>query len=229
MRGSAKLRKGPRREDLFLRALPFVLICLTVCPLAFFALNAQMGVSNANLTDDESRFIQKAAMAGLTEVELGSLAAEKGSTEEVRMLGQRLRIDREALHSEYQKLARKKGVDLPANLDDRHLERVNAAAALNGGEFDRFFLDCVTHMHERELAELDKVRSSTDDDELKLVLNRATLVVKICLATLQELQSAPPETSVVGFRSVKRKREWPESDKAPTAALLRTSGFPHPR
>jgi len=48
------------------------------------------GKQSAGMGDTDSTFVKKAAQGGLAEVELGQLATQKASSEEVKKFGQRI-------------------------------------------------------------------------------------------------------------------------------------------
>src|ERR1700682_3611841 len=57
------------------------------------------------LSSEDSEFMQKAAMGGLLEVELGRLATQKGSSDVVKQFGQRMIDDHSKANQELQQIA----------------------------------------------------------------------------------------------------------------------------
>ena len=64
-------------------------------------------------------FLHNVAEGGLLEVQLGQLAAEKGSSEEVKSLGQRMVDDHTMLNNEMMPIARQMGVMAPKKLNKK--------------------------------------------------------------------------------------------------------------
>src|ERR1700704_5457665 len=64
----------------------------------------------------DATFVMKAAKGGMAEVELGKLAAEKGTSNEVKKFGQRMVDDHGKGGNELQTLAQSKNITLPADI-----------------------------------------------------------------------------------------------------------------
>ena len=63
--------------------------------------------------DTDTTFIQKAAQGGIAKVELGQLAVQKASSEEVRKFGQRMVNDHSKANEQLKQLAEQEHRDLP--------------------------------------------------------------------------------------------------------------------
>ena len=75
--------------------------------------------SMGNLNSHDHDFIMDAAMGGLEEVELGRVAAQKGTSEAVKTFGQRMVDDHSKANEELMTLAQSKGITLPTALDEK--------------------------------------------------------------------------------------------------------------
>src|ERR1700704_562408 len=71
-------------------------------------------------TQTDKRFVKEAATGGLAEVELGKLAAEKGSNEQVKAFGQRMATDHGAANDDLKSLASTKQIPVNSALDTKH-------------------------------------------------------------------------------------------------------------
>jgi putative membrane protein len=97
--------------------------------------------SNASMLDSSDRkFMMEAAMGGMEEVELGRIAAERGTTDAVKQFGQRMVDDHTKANEELMQIASTKGVTLPTTLDDKHKADVAKMSNLSGAEFDRMYI-----------------------------------------------------------------------------------------
>ena len=96
--------------------------------------------STSTLSSSDQKFIMEAATNGLEEVELGKLAAERGSTDAVKQFGQRMVDDHTKANEELTQIASSKGVTPPTTLDDKHRADVTKMSQLSGADFDRAYL-----------------------------------------------------------------------------------------
>ncbi len=77
--------------------------------------SAQVG-SSGQLSSADREFVRKAAEGGLAEVELGQLATEKASSQDVKQFGQRMVSDHSQANTQLKEIAAQKGVTLPMSL-----------------------------------------------------------------------------------------------------------------
>jgi predicted outer membrane protein len=66
------------------------------------------------VASDDKNFVLKAAEAGMAEVEMGQLALQQASNEEVKRFAQRMVDDHSKANTELMQLAQSKGITLPA-------------------------------------------------------------------------------------------------------------------
>jgi len=65
----------------------------------------------------DKKFVRDAAQGGMAEVELGKLATEKASSDDVKKFGQRMVDDHSKANEELKQVANSEGVQLPAKLN----------------------------------------------------------------------------------------------------------------
>ncbi len=66
---------------------------------------------------DDKKFVKDAAVEGMTEVELGKLATQKGSSDAVKQFGQKLVDDHSKADDQLKQIASKENIDIPDSLD----------------------------------------------------------------------------------------------------------------
>src|SRR5215470_7322364 len=118
-------------------------------------------------------------MGGLQEVELGHVAAQKGTSDAVKQFGQRMVDDHSKANSELMTLASSKGVTLPTALDEKHQKEVTKLTAMSGAEFDRTYSKMMLSDHTKDVAEFEKQSTKAADPDLKAFAAKT-------LPTLQE-------------------------------------------
>jgi putative membrane protein len=145
--------------------------------------SADHGMSSAQgmgvmVGKSDEQFITKAAQGGMMEVEVGRLAQEKGSTNEVKEFGRKLEQDHTKANDELKKLAASKNVQLPADMGAEKAA-VDKIRGLSGDQFDKAFLKMAVRDHKKDVNEFQKQTTRSMDSDVK---NFATTT----LPTLQE-------------------------------------------
>ena len=135
--------------------------------------------SMSNLASHDRDFIMDAAIGGLEEVELGQIAAQKGTSEAVKQFGQRMVDDHSKANTELMTLAQSKGITLPTALDEKHQKDVTKLSALSGAEFDRAYSKMMLSDHTKDVSEFEKQSTKGTDPDLKAFAAKT-------LPTLQE-------------------------------------------
>lgn len=115
----------------------------------------------------DRRFMTEAAQGGMAEVELGRIAAERASNEEVKRFGQRMVDDHTKANQELMQLAQSKGVALPTEMDSSHRSMRDRLGKLSGAEFDREYMRGQVKDHEKTVALFEREAQQGKDAEAK--------------------------------------------------------------
>jgi putative membrane protein len=160
----------------------------------FAALSTQVIAQNGS---SDMRFAREAAIGGMTEVELGKLAVQKGSSDRVKQFGQRIVNDHTKAGDDLKGIAAKDDFSLPSDLDADHKATVDRLSKMSGTEFDRAFINDMVKDHETDIAEFEKeVKSGTNPDLKSWASNT--------LPTLRDhLRRAKDDQSALGLTSSK--------------------------
>lgn len=132
---------------------------------------------------DDKKFAKDAALGGLTEVELGKLAAQKASNDAVKQFGQRMVDDHSKANDQLKQIASKSNIEVPASLDSKHQSRVDKLAKLSGPAFDKAYVKDQLKDHERDVDDFKSEAQSGSDANVKQFAMET-------LPTLQEHLSA---------------------------------------
>ena len=117
-------------------------------------------------TSDET-FMVKAAIAGMEEVELGKLAVEKASSDEVKKFGQRMVDDHSKAGEELKTLAQNKHVTLPGENDPRGKAAYDRLSKLSGASFDRAYMQTMAAGHRQALNDFRMETKMGKDADVK--------------------------------------------------------------
>ena len=129
----------------------------------------------------------KAAQGGMAEVSLGSLAAQQGSSADVKAFGNRMVNDHGKANDELKSLATNKGLSLPTELDAEHKATQDELSKKTAKAFDKAYIDDMVKDHEKDVAEFQKESTAAQDPDLKAWVSKT-------LPTLQDHLKMAKET-----------------------------------
>src|SRR3954469_11614734 len=123
--------------------------------------------ADAKNNSADHHFVMEAAVGGMAEVELGKLASEKASSDQVKQFGQRMVTDHSKANDELKTLAQSKNIMLPADLDGKHKATRDRLAKMSGDAFDRAYMQEMLEDHRKDVNEFRKESQSGKDPEVK--------------------------------------------------------------
>lgn len=124
-------------------------------------------------------WMTKAAEANLAEVAAGRLAAEKGSSADVKQFGEHMVEDHGKANAELMELARAKGITLPEKPGSEAQKDLDKLSGLSGAEFDKRFAGMMVTDHVKAVSHFEKGTKEAKDSDVKSFAEKT-------LPTLQE-------------------------------------------
>jgi len=137
---------------------------------------------------DDKKFVKDAALGGMTEVELGKLAAQKASNDAVKQFGQKMVDDHTKANDELKQIAGKENINVPDSLDSKHQSRIDKLSKLSGSEFDKAYIKDQVKDHQQDVNEFQSEAQGGSDPNIKQFASST-------LPTLQEHLSKAKEVS----------------------------------
>ncbi len=157
------------------------------------------GSGAANAKGSDAAFVKKAAEGGLAEVEMGKLAADKASDDDVKKFGQRMVDDHSKANDQLKQVASQKGITIPTEINAKDSAEKDRLSKLSGQDFDRAYMRSMVMDHTKDVAEFKKEAKSGSDSDVKNFASQT-------LPTLQDhLKSARETASKVGAMGKSRK------------------------
>ena len=141
--------------------------------------NQSGGQTGAAVSSMDQKFAMTAAMDGMTEVELGRLATERGASDAVKQFGQRMVDDHSKANDELKQWAATAGVTLPTALDAKHQAMVAKMSRLSGAAFDKAYSQNMVKDHTKAVQLFQREADRGADSGLKTFASTT-------LPTLQE-------------------------------------------
>ena len=145
--------------------------------------------STGGLAASDRKFVMEVARGGMAEVELGKMAAEKGSSDAVKQFGKRMADDHAKASEELKQFAQQKGLTLPADLDPKHKQLRDRLAKLTGAEFDKAYANEMVKDHKKDVADFRREAKSAKDADLKAWAGKTLPTLEEHLKQAQDMQA----------------------------------------
>jgi putative membrane protein len=138
----------------------------------------------------DKTFVMNAAQGGMTEVQLGQLATDKASSQDVKDFGSKMVTDHGKAGDELKSIATSKGLTLPDKLDAKHQAMVDKMSKLSGAAFDKAYVTAMVKAHKADDAAFAKEASDGSDADIKAFADKTDKdVVKMHLQMIEDIQS----------------------------------------
>jgi putative membrane protein len=156
-----------------------------------------MKSAKAGAMSADHKFVHEAAIGGMAEVELGKLAEQNASSDQVKSFGKRMVDDHGKANDELKTLAKNKNITLPSDLDAKHKTLVDRLSKLHGAEFDKAYMHEMLQDHRKDVNEFRHESTAGADSDVKSFAAKT-------LPTLEEhLKLAEDANKAVGTSGTK--------------------------
>lgn len=178
--------------------IPSTLIALSFGVAMTFAAAAQSGQDpeqpnhtmdkqSAGTASADAHFMKKAAAGGLAEVELGQLAVQKASNEQVKQFGQRMIDDHSKANDQLKSVAAQEHVDLPTHLDAKDKATKDRLEKLSGSQFDQAYMSDMVKDHKKDVAEFAHESKMAKDPAVKSFAQQTLPVLREHLSQAEQI------------------------------------------
>ena len=164
---------------------------LMVISFIALALIALIGPAAAQVQPNNAdrEFVNKAAIGGVAEVELGRVATQRAARPSVRSFGQRMVTDHGRGNAELATLARSKGIDVSNTLDVTHQAMRDRLSGLSGADFDRAYMSEMVRDHTEDIALFERAAQTATDADIKAYAARSLPMLREHLALARQVNS----------------------------------------
>lgn len=157
-------------------------VALAATPQITFGKDKDKDKANGNgngVTSTEKTFIINAANGGMTEVELGKVAENKGQMQEVKDFGKQMVTDHSKANDDLKSVASTLGVSIPAKLDSKHQSTVDKFSKMSAGaDFDKAYIKEMVADHKKDISEFEKAEKEVKNADLKSFIEKTVPVMK---------------------------------------------------
>lgn len=149
--------------------------------------------SSAGKMDPDATFMKKAARGGTAEVELGQLAVQKATSEQVKKFGQRMVDDHTKANNELKQVASEKQINLPQEMSAKDKATKARLEKLSGAQFDHAYMNCMVRDHQADVTEFSRESKMAKDPAVKNFAEQTLPTLREHLKEAQKL--APTQTA----------------------------------
>src|SRR5499427_4601892 len=171
----------PERE----RVTPSPTVGITPSP----TVAASPTASPVALTTSEKEFMANAARGGMMEVQLGNLAEQKASSNDVKQFGERMSTDHSQLGQKLQQLASNLNFTLPQELNPEQQNVVSRLEKLAGKAFDREYMREMVSDHVKDISEFERAASQATNADIKQFITEALPTLREHLKSAREISA----------------------------------------
>jgi putative membrane protein len=150
---------------------------------------------SAGMSAADTKFVKKAAQGGMAEVELGQLAQQKASSEDVKKFGERMVTDHSKANDQLKQVAAQEHIDLPQQIDAKDQATKAKLEKLSGDEFDRMYMQHMVKDHKTDVSEFEHASKAAKDPAVK---SFASQTLPILQEHLREAQRIAPMQKASG-------------------------------
>ena len=139
------------------------------------------------LTTPEKEFMTNAARGGMLEVQLGNMAAQKASSNDVKQFGEHLATDHSQLGQKLQQLASNLNFTLPTDMKPEQQALVSRFEKLTGKAFDSAYIKEMVNDHIKDISEFERALSQASNADIKQFVNEALPTLRDHLKMAREI------------------------------------------
>jgi putative membrane protein len=149
--------------------------------------------SKADMAD--AHFAKAAAQGGMAEIQLGKLAADRGSNSMVKAFGERMVAQHGAAGDQLKAAAQQATIVLPTTASSKDQQIYDRLARLNGSDFDRAYADDMVQDHEKDLHEFQNEANNGKNSSIRAFAAQTVPMIQEHLNQAREMQKAVSQTS----------------------------------
>ncbi len=119
------------------------------------------------ISKSDADFLVEAASGGNMEINLGHLAENKSTSEQVRAFGSMMIKDHEEGGEKLKRLAIAKNIILPDSISAAQQKQKDKLLKEPNGDFDRAYINLMVDGHRKDIREFQKAAKDATDSEVK--------------------------------------------------------------
>ena len=150
-------------------------------------------------SQDAKDFIHHVAIANTAEIDLGKLAADRGTASEVKKFAQMMVDDHTASGDKLKALASDLKINAPGELDEKHTDQRDKLAKQSGADFDREYASAMVDGHKDLIDQLEPRIDKKTLEQWKVQMNGKTTAAPGTVAILPDHSDNPTTMRINQF------------------------------
>ena len=166
------------------RCATVIAMGLAATGLAATSLALTAPAAAAEVSDADKAFVAMVSQGGMYEVELGKVAEQMGSTQDIKDQGNTEAHDHELVGAKLKSIAQANGMDVPDKLNAEFQGRLDRIKALSGERFDAAYIEDMKTIHHADGGAFAKEYKGGTNKELKAFAGETFRIVQRHLGEL---------------------------------------------
>ena len=137
--------------------------------------------------DTDKVFVKKALEGSMAEVEMGKLALQKSSDDQVKQFAQRMVDDHGKMLDQLKPVAEQLGVKVPDGPSKGQKKKMDKLQALSGDAFDQAYIKDMVKDHKSDASEFKQEAQSTQNPQLKQLAMQSDQIIESHLQQIQQI------------------------------------------
>lgn len=132
-------------------------------------------------------FVSRTLQRGMAEIQLGQLAVQKSSSDDVKEFSRKMVDDHEAIDGQMEWAAQHMGVRLPSGISKKDKELIAELQRLSGTEFDNVYIVAMVKDHKNDDAEFREVAHQSQNPNLQRLVQQENPLIEQHLQTIEQI------------------------------------------
>jgi len=148
----------------------------------------EMGATGMNAGPAmDKAFVKKALEGNMAEIQMGQLALEKSSDDQVKQFAQRMVDDHGKMLDQLKPAAQAMGVKVPDGPSKGAMKNMDKMKGLSGDAFDQAYIKDMVKDHKKDSSEFKQEAQSTQNPQLKQLVTEASQTIDSHLQQIQQI------------------------------------------
>lgn len=138
--------------------------------------------------DREEGFLRQAVAAGILQMEMGRLAAQRSRNREIAAFGEMMRVEHTMANAELRKVAARRKMKCSPELDEAQRQDLEAARRMRGPGFDQCFVAHMVTAHREAIAAYQRFAAEVREGDIRLLALRRLPKLQTQLERIEAIQ-----------------------------------------
>lgn len=136
---------------------------------------------------EDRSFVQHAMQGSMGEVQLGQLAEQKSSSQDVKQFAEKMTQDHSQLDEQMKPIAQQLGVKTPEKISKKDGKLDAKLQGLSGSQFDDAYIKAMVKQHKDDLSDFQHEAQATQNPQLKQAAEQCAQLIEQHLAMIKQI------------------------------------------